>query len=815
MLSFLLLVNSESKAQTYYTVRGYVYNEKNEALPYVNIRVRGQNYGTTTDELGRYTLKLEAGFYPIVYSFIGYETQVHNLNVDGDKVQNIWMKERSDEFNEVVITNKRRDVAWEVMQKASQSRNQHNYSFQSSECKVYIKATEVSDDMAKKEQKSKRFGKQKDSTQRKDTTPPARNMALVESQLTRYYQYPDKFKEVRDGYSRRGGTSGLFFTTTAEADINFYENLIYAPAISDNKILSPLNPIANLAYKFKLIESYYDNNRKIYHIRITPRKTGNALFEGEIWIQDSVWNIEAIDVTLDKSHMKEYDYFRLRQEYNLIKDSFRVITRQEFHYASKLGNDKIANGKTVAIYSDFKFNLQFESKFFGSELSITSKEALNRDTGYWNQIRPEPLSIEEQKFAARLDSIKEARSQKVYLDSIDSIFNRVTAQKLLWLGQGHINRGKEIEINFAPAINMFNPVMVGGPRVQYWTSFFKRFKDRRYIIIVPNASYGIRNNDLQGSFYSSALYNPFKRSVVSFNFGRNFDLINPYDAYINLFRRSNFYLNDHFSLNHSTELINGLYLHTGLDFEDRKSLKDYKFGTTADRIFNNNTVISFSPYRAITTDISISYTPKQQYLRMPLEKVILGSKWPTFGLSWSKGYAGFLNSPLDFDYLSASIKQDVTIGVFGTSSYSFMTGKFLNTKNVPYIDYKFMRRGDPYLFTNPLGTFQLLDTTFATFDWFFEGHYIHHFQGFLINRIPYMVKTGIKETAGASFMYCVDQNYQHVELFFGFERVIRIINDRWRLGIYYAIAESNKYKPSHGLKFSLEYYDKRLNRWNF
>lgn len=810
----LLLTLGTSQAQTFYFLKGFVYNEKNEAMPFVNIRVRGENYGTTTDEQGRYTLKLEAGFYPVVYSFVGYESQVHNVYLNSDKVQNIWMQESAGELTEVVVRNKRRDIAWEVMKNASEARQVNNRQYKGSICKVYLKATEMTETEIEKK-KTVRRKKDSDTLSAADTAKRPPNMAMVESKLTRYYQYPDKYKEIREAYSRRGNTEGLYYTSTTESDLNFYENLVYSPAISDNMLLSPLSPTAQLAYKFKLIESYYENQQKIYHIRVTPRKTGNALFEGEIWIKDSSWSIHAIDLTLDKVHMKEYDYFRIRQEYNTIRDSFSVITRQEFIYQSKQGKGKMANGKTIAIYSDFQFNPVFEPKFFNREVSITPQEALNRDTGFWNMIRPEPLSKEEQQFAAKLDSIKEARSKKEYIDSIDSIFNKITPQKLLWLGQGHIIREKELQYSFAPLSNMINPVMIGGPRAQYYTNIFKRFKSRKYISLTPMISYGFRNRDFQGTFYSQGMYNTFRRSTASFSFGRNFDLINPYDAYINLLRRSNFYLNDHFSLSHSTELFNGFFLTTYLDFQDRKSLKHYKFGETADQIFANNNILEFSPYRAITTEIEVNFTPYQKYIRQPLEKVILGSKWPSFGMSWRKGYNGFLNSKLDFDYVEASISQQVTLGVFGQSNYRVFGGKFLNTNNIPFIDNKFMRQGDPFLFTSPLATFQLLDSTFATFDWFIEAHYLHHFQGALVNKIPFFVKTGIKEVAGASAMYCFDQNYQHAEIFFGLERIFRIWNDRFRLGVYYALSESNKYKPNHGIKFSLEYYNKRTNRWNF
>ena len=819
IILFLAILSGEDLvAQDFHFLKGYIYGQDNEPLPFVNIRVRGENYGTTTDEKGRYTLKLESGHYTIIYSYIGYEPQVHSITLRRDEVLNIWMQEVGNQLNEVVINNKRRDIAWEVMKNASENRHKYNKQFEGSICNIYIRASEITNDEAKEKERESWMAKRKhknDTARLKDTIKPPPRMTLLESQVKRYYQYPDKFKEIREGYSRRGNIDGLFFTTTAEADLNFYDNLLFANAISDNMLLSPLSPTATLAYKFKLLESYYENEQKIYHIKITPRKTGNALFEGEIWIVDSLWCIKAIDVELDKSHMKEYDYFRLRQEYTAEQDSFWVLNRQEFIYKSNQGKGKMAVGRTFAKYSNYQFNPPFESKFFSSEVSITTKDAIDKDTGYWNQIRPEPLTPEEQKYVARVDSIKEAHSKKEYLDSIDDVYNKLTPQKILFLGQGHINRAKGREWFFQPAISLVGLVNIGGPRVQLFTGLLQRFPNKRFISITPTISYGLRNNDWQGSIYTGGMYNTFKRSTFSASFGRSFDLINPYDAYINLLRRSNFYLNDNVSFGHSTEIFNGFYLSSGLGIEFRKSLDGYKFGDVADQVFENNEIIEFDPYSAITTNIDISYTPRQLYIRQPLEKVILGSKYPTFGLKWRKGLNGILNSQLDFDYLEARITQQKTIGIFGQSNYRFLSGKFLNSRNIPYIDNKFMRRGDPFLFTSPLATFQLLDTTFATFDWFLEGHYTHHFNGFLINKIPFMVKTGIKEVVGAGFMYAFDRNYQHAEIFFGVERVFRILNDRFRLGVYYALSQSNQYSPNQGLKFSFEYYNKRTNRWNF
>ena len=70
--------------------------------------------------------------------------------------------------------------------------------------------------------------------------------------------------------------------------------------------------------------------------------------------------------------------------------------------------------------------------------------------------------------------------------------------------------------------------------------------------------------------------------------GREFNLINPYDAYINMFRRSNFFEHDFIIMGHRMELLNGLYLNTSFELSNREAIADYEFGEISDQVFDNN-----------------------------------------------------------------------------------------------------------------------------------------------------------------------------------------------------------------------------------
>jgi hypothetical protein len=211
--------------------------------------------------------------------------------------------------------------------------------------------------------------------------------------------------------------------------------------------------------------------------------------------------------------------------------------------------------------------------------------------------------------------------------------------------------------------------------------------------------------------------------------------------------------------------------------------------------------------------ISLEYTPFQKYIREPRQKIILGSNYPTVYVKWRKGIPGIFNSDINFDYLEFGIKQRVKLGLAGISQYQFYSGDFINQKDLRYIDFKFISRGNPGLFNNPLQSFQSLDSTFPVFRRFWEGHYLHQFNGSLINKIPLIKKLNILEVAGGSILYLPERNLRFIEGYIGLEKIIRIWNERFKVGYYFVVSAANKYNNPYQLKIGLDQFNKRKNSW--
>jgi Family of unknown function (DUF5686)/CarboxypepD_reg-like domain len=818
LLILLLLTGITATAQSI-KVYGKVTNAKMEPLAFASVQVKEYKQGSVTKEDGSYELELEEGKYDLVISMVGYKVQVITIIVGKTNYQKDIIMEAGDATNlsEVTIKGKFKDRAEDYIRNVIRGKDAIEAAAGAYSCNVYIKALQE-DSMAFK--KPKKTIRQNDSLLKAQQANAEMNrMAFAEIVLHLDRESERRIKEERTGITKKGNTESLFYLSTTQGDFNFYNNLVNIPAVSQTPFLSPLSYSGLLAYRFKTLKTETVNGKKIYTIGIKPRQLSNATVEGEITITDSTWVVLHTKLRLPKYHLAEYDFFEIEQDYEYINGKAWMITRQELTY-NAISEKKKSSGRTVITYKDFELNKQFDKKYFGTELSSASAEAYKRDSSFWQANRTEPLTEKEVRFIHYKDSVYQATHTKAYLDSVDKVINKITWQKIVYKGQEFNDHEKRRHWNLPALYTLYQPLGFGGTRIQPFFNYSKTYESRKNIFVAADVSYGARNKDLNGSLRMSRLYNPFSRGYYHISVEKNFEAIFSGDAWINMIKRSNVYLHQAVGLGHSIEIVNGLFLFSNVDVAFRKSVSDYKTNDKIDSLFSdvldNNQAVAFPSYNAVYGKLRLEYTPGQRYIREPREKVILGSEWPTFYVQYRKGIPGVLKSVIDFDYLEFGIQQSVKLGVMGTSSYSVKTGSFLNQKDLRLVDYKYQRRGDPILFLNPSEAFQALDSTFATFKRFYEGHYIHEFNGALLNKIPFFKKIGLREIAGAGFLIAPERNLRYAELFTGVERVFKYpFNQlgKFKIGVYVVGSVANQFRNPVQFKFGITAWDRKKGKW--
>jgi hypothetical protein len=798
---------------------GKIINSKLEPIAFASIQVKENKIGTVTNEDGTYFLELDQGKYDLIITILGYKTQTITVIMRNENFQQNIILESSDaeSLTEVILKGKNRDRAVEYIRNVIQHKEVIESAAGAYSCKVYIKAVQEDPKAFKKNKKTVLS----DSMLKVNQVIGGLNgMAMAEIILNLDRGAGKKTKEERTGVTKKGSIENLFYLSTTEGDFNFYNNIINIPSISQTTFLSPLSYSGLLAYRFKTVKIITVNGRKLYSISVIPRQLSNATVEGEITVMDSCWVVLYTKFNLPKYHLANYDFFEVEQQYNYINNTAWLITRQQFKYSASSGKKK-SSGETIVSFNNYELNKRFANKYFGSEVSSATQQAYERDSTFWQSNRTEPLTQREVQFIHYKDSIYQAIHSKVYLDSMDKVINKITLKKVFITGQNFNNHEKSRSWYIPSLPSIYNPVQFGGARLQLSFMYSKTFNSRKNIFYYNDISYGVRNKDINGNIRLNRMYNPFNRGFYAIRIQKNFEFIFSGDAWINMIKRSNLYLNQTVGAGHGIELLNGFYFYSDFDVAFRRSLSDYKTSNRFDSlgvgILENNRAPAFDSYNAVYGTFRLSYTPRQRYIREPKEKVVLGSYWPTVYISMKKGIPLIFNSNVNFDYLQFGLEQSIKLRTLGTSYYSIKTGSYLNTKKLQLVDYKFQRRGDPILFSNPAEAFQSLDSTFPLFRRFYEGHYLHEFNGALLNKIPIFNKLRLREIAGGGFLLAPERNnLRYGELYAGVERVFKYpFNQlgKFKLGAYISAAVANQFHNPVQFKLGITTWDKKNGKW--
>jgi hypothetical protein len=131
------------------------------------------------------------------------------------------------------------------------------------------------------------------------------------------------------------------------------------------------------------------------------------------------------------------------------------------------------------VFTDYQKAYAFPPRFFGNEVSVTTREAYQRDSTYWNTIRAEPLSADQQKVIAYRDSIEAAHTTQAYLDSVEAQYNKITLSEILYHGVGFRKEARKSNIYISSLLNLINFEVIGGFRLGPYLSYFRRFDDGR------------------------------------------------------------------------------------------------------------------------------------------------------------------------------------------------------------------------------------------------------------------------------------------------------------------------------------------------
>ena len=832
ILSLFLLLNSIAFSQS---LKGKITDNLGVEIPFAKIRVNNTSYGTVANALGVFVLEMKMGTYQMLVSAPGFVSKLDSIKIDQDfNTFDITLLPVVQELTEVVVLSlTKKERGKEIMKEVIDKRSYFNDLITEYTCDTYCFSS---------------LEKEKKDTIFKDSIIGKEKLNLIEwraktsidknnrykDEFYAYNDFTDPMKSFRGETTQVGITLGtgnegqiapdgkeasnpyLFVTSIKDANVNIFENLLDLPKLTSNPIVSPMAYNAFVYYNFYLKNSFNDEaGRFLYEIEVKPKFDYEALFEGTLFIRDSSWEIVSYELGINPHALTYFKEIRMVCDYEKI-DGRLIPKRREFVYNIKEERTKI-NGLIRVIHSDYTFKVDDSKKNFWLEASVYTDDAFDKDTAYWNSKRPFTLKDLEKKFIHEQDSIITYHESDEYMRKNDSLRNKVRLLDLIFNGYGHVNSFKKYEFHVGGIFEQIVPFGVGGYRHRLNVSYSKEFKNGKAFSVNPQIDYGFLNKDLKGAFGGSYTYNPKKFAKIAFEVGDVYDFINNYQNITGTFSPGNRVRNQKFDLSHRSEIINGLYLKVGTSYSNRQSIDSLQYPSWAS--FENfgffAKPLPFEGYKIFMTTIDFEYHFRQKYIMRKNKKILLGTPWPVLNLQYKKGYPDLFGTQSNFDYLEFRVDDVIKLNTFGNTELKFISGMFLQKQDLRLIEHKFFRTSDPGFFSNPLNSLQLLDTALNTNNSYFQFNFIHHFNGFFLNKIWGINKLKLEETIGGAMLIIPDAKFAQVEFYVGLERKFRIRKEVFKIGIYAVTADNTFDKANINFKVGFNFYNAFSDKWDY
>lgn len=782
---------------------GRVTDEDGEGLPFAAVYKKNTTLGTTTNAEGFYTLRLVPGEHTVVFRFVGYRTEEITVNLQQDMKRNVRMQADVVQLQAIEVVANGEDPAYEVIRNAQAKRKDYLTEVTAYDCDVYIKGL-----------------------QRLDKAPNAilginldldTGIAYLSESVSKFsYQSPDKTKEIVVSSKVSGNNSAFSYNQATGMMISFYENTIEIVGLSERPFISPIASGAMVFYDYKLEGLIPKDGEMINKVKVIPKRDGDPVFSGYIYIIEDSWRIHSLDLMLTKSaNINFIDSLQIEQQYAPVPQGPWMLFNQSFEFKLQaLGFE--GRGYFVGVHSNYELNPIHERGYFNSTTLKVEYGSNKKDSVYWAAVRPVPLTrIESTDYEVK-DSIQAVRESKPYLDSVDAITNKVKPAELLISGVTWRNSYRKRSFNVSSLLNSVQFNTVEGFVLSPEFAYRQDSEDARYWRLALETRYGFSSQKLYPKLSGIWYYNPQRFSYLALSGGQTVQQFNslrePIQPYINslmsLAAGDNYmklYEKTFFRLRHRGELRPGMRLDAILQYEDRQPLfntTDFSFRKDPEYTANypvvNELGANLMPaHQAAEFQLTLRWVPFQKYIERPDERFSLYPEWPRFNLSYRQGIPSLLGSDVNYGMIDLNITHDVSLGLLGSIEWQVLAGKFLYVEDIYLPDlYHFNGNQTPFGRFN-INYFELLDYyEWSTVDGFFKANYSHHFNGFIFNKLPLLRKLDLQAVGSLNYLY-TDALGHYLEVGAGVEHIFKVL----RVDYYWGFRQGSP--ANTGIRFGL------------
>ena len=717
-----------------------------DPLPVITVILEGTEKGINTNLEGEFEFFVQPDTYIVKVKYSGYQIYRDTVVV-GDSAPpliQVLLKPVSVSITGLEITSKWVNPALRIVRNAIKHRKYNNmdniaaYEYESYN-KMVISMDNVTDKFLSRpivRGVGKILKELGTDTTRSDTTQFTLAVFLSESVSKFYYRKPNMEKEEILAVHTSGVKGSEYnLLGTMFLQINLYGNFVN---ILGRQLINPIADGAMIDYTYELIHYEIDGRDTLYGIRIIPRADFSPTFKGTMWIDNHDWAINRIDLELNSDpNINFVEDVRIRQEFQKT-DSFWVPIVQDLEVDfqnspfKRKGKSRWIGpiGRSSSYLYNYKINEPKELKFFQNELLEVREDAEDKDSIYWQTMRKSPLDQSEKTGFELVERVQKRGILDFYIRSVEIITTGTIRVKWLEIG---------------PYYYFFGSNQAEGFRMRVGAETNKHFSKRFFL--KSHIAYGFKDKRIK--YLSEARAKILKKPRLEIGILKVFEVEQVgFENFLEegtsmletMLRRVPLtqlnYYNEH-KLTLWADILRGLsaefyfrtkYFHPASTFPFAYVKENGDLGT------------NYSVSEA-GAEFRISF--KEQFITVGGERTYIGTPYPVFFLGYKAGFKNFLGGEFSYHELSLKIQNKIKTGRFGQSYYFVKAGWIFGEMPFPNL---YVFRGNQTWGWREIG-FNMMNYYEFVADRYITASVDHHFQGFFLNKIPWIRKLKLKEIA--------------------------------------------------------------------
>lgn len=718
-------------------ITGTVTDKKGDPLSFVQVQFLDSKIGTKSDSLGQFIIST---YYPtdtLVFRLLGYQTERVKIKKDQSQVLEVKMQTQDKEIAEIFLKAPLETRGAQLHRRIIQYKDVNNkeklsaYQYHLYN-KIQLDASNLDSGLINNPLVD-RLSIVKNYLQTDSSEKSLLPVILSESVSDFYYLKDPKLKKEEVEATHITGVDNMQMTQflgDMALELNIYDNIY---DLFNKSFISPLAPFARSYYQFYLDDSTFIGADWCYKLRFVPKRTGDLVFEGHMWVNDTTYAIKRFEANIAPGANLNYiQEFYFEHTFEQVQKEVWMLTSEKMVLSFKITEKSKFLGLVGRKYSqrsNFIINEPKPEAFYRATNTVDVLDnAKERSEQEWAALRPVTLNEKELRIQEMVDSLE---AQPFYQNMRKLTYFATT-------GYWPINK---IEVGSVASLVSANPVENLRVALALRTSneFSKRLE------LGGRLAYGFGDERFKYNLKLRYNITPQKRGMLTAYYNYDIEQIGQAPTAASMgtsfvtflstapFDKLTFVQKTGVSL--EKDVKKDLILYGALEWKNYTPL-----GLATYQQVSGFDTIQVSQLTATELTTRIRWTKDEEFLSGSFDRTALRSPYPILSFQGIFGFKDILRSNYRYQKYEFQFEHNTQLGVLGRMRYGFTLGYINGTAAYPLLK---VHEGNQSLWLLT-STFNMVNFIEFISDRYVIGFAENRWEGLFFDRIPLLKASKIR-----------------------------------------------------------------------